>query len=314
MSLTPLSGQQFDLEFGAYRASIASIGASVRSLTWNGRDLVRPFEADEVRPAFRGAILAPWPNRVINGAYTWDGADQQLALTEPARGHALHGLVVWQDFELCTHSPTELVLATVVQPQQGYPHRVRVQVSYRLDEQGLHTRVSLENLSAADAPVGWGSHSYLVAPGERVDEWLFELNAATVQDVTADRLIPVAVGPVQDHPGGLDFRTARLIGDTFVDHAFTDLTPESDGLLHATLTDAAGDGVGMVWDASSPWVQIHTADLPEAELSRRGLAVEPMSCPPGAFDSATDIVRLASGESVSSWWLISAVTGPSAAS
>ena len=70
---TPLSGTHFGLSAGDYHATIASVGASLRTLEFHGRDLVVPFDADEVRPAFRGATLAPWPNRVVDGRYAFAG-------------------------------------------------------------------------------------------------------------------------------------------------------------------------------------------------------------------------------------------------
>src|SRR5690606_4245028 len=60
------SGRQFSLAGHGYEAQIASVGASLRTLTHQGGDLIVPFEADEVRPAYRGATLAPWPNRVVD--------------------------------------------------------------------------------------------------------------------------------------------------------------------------------------------------------------------------------------------------------
>jgi aldose 1-epimerase len=62
-----LSGRPFELSAGGYRATIASVCASLRELPWQGRHLVVPFDADEVRPDYRGAVLAPWPNRVADG-------------------------------------------------------------------------------------------------------------------------------------------------------------------------------------------------------------------------------------------------------
>src|SRR5687767_10180858 len=100
MTTTPRSGRQFTIFSDGYEATIASVGASLRALTFQGRDLVVPFDADAVRPAYRGATLAPWPNRVVDGTYSFGGVDHQLALTEPARGHALHGLLAWTDWSV----------------------------------------------------------------------------------------------------------------------------------------------------------------------------------------------------------------------
>lgn len=79
----PLSGVQFSLRSGAYDAVIASVGATLRELRHDGRDLVVPFEADQVRPDYRGATLAPWPNRIVDGEYEFDGEELVTALTEP---------------------------------------------------------------------------------------------------------------------------------------------------------------------------------------------------------------------------------------
>jgi aldose 1-epimerase len=309
-AVVPLSGAQFTLESHGYRAEIAGVGAALRSLTFQGRDLVRPFGEDELHLNFSGVILAPWPNRVIDATYTWDGEERQLDISEPARGHALHGLLVWQDFELVEASLSSVTLRSIIEPRVGYPHRVQVNVTYSLSADGLTTQVSADLLAGEPAPFGWGSHSYLVAPsvpGEAspVDGWSLSLPTDTVQTVTEDRLIPTGLAPVGEL--GYDFREARAIGDTFIDHAFTDLIRSDDGSARVRLTDAAGTGVEMVWDATCPWVQIHTADLPGDALSRTGLAVEPMTCPPGAFNSGTDVIRLDSDEHAEASWTIAAV-------
>ena len=65
--------------------------------------------------------------------------------------------------------------------------------------------------------------------------------------------------------------------------------------------------VTMRWDAACPWVQVHTADQPDPQRSRLGLAVEPMTCPPDAFNSGTDLIVLQPGESTTAGWTIAAV-------
>lgn len=306
----PLSGTQTLLEGRGYRAEIASVGAALRTLRFHGRDLVRPFGEDELHFNFSGAILAPWPNRVIDANYTWDNESQSLDVSEPARGHALHGLLVWQEFVATQDDAASATLESIIEPRTGYPHRVRVRVRYSLGEDGLRTQVSAELLTGGDAPFGWGSHSYLVAPAPAgqaapVDTWTLKLLAATVQTVTEDRLIPTGLEPVERE--GFDFRDPRAIEDTFIDHAFTDLDRDAQGLACVDLTDAAGTGVRMSWDSACPWVQIHTADLDDPRTSRTGLAVEPMTCPPGAFNSGTDVIRLNSGERAEASWTLTAI-------
>ena len=70
-----------------------------------------------------------------------------------------------------------------------------------------------------------------------------------------------------------------------------------------------GSGVVCTWDPTDlPWVQVHTADLPPPEVSRAGLAVEPMTCPPDAYNSGTDLRVVAPGERTSAAWTLAAVT------
>jgi len=302
--MEPLSGRQLQLRAGDYQATIASIGASLRELTWQGRPLVVPFAEDEVRPAYRGAVLAPWPNRVVDGKYQYDGVEHQLPLTEPDRGHALHGLVAWQDFAVVWEQPGAVTLTATVPAQDGYPFRIALVVGYALAEDGLTISLEATNTGAGSAPFGASIHPYLCAGPGVVDDWSLELSAARVLTVTPDRLIPRDVQSVTDAPDQFDFRQARVIAATFLDHAFTDLSPDPDGRFSARLTDAAGRGVIMRWGEECRWLQVHTADLPAPKASRIGLAVEPMTCPPDAFNSGQDLVTLRPGEGTAVQWRI----------
>jgi aldose 1-epimerase len=304
----PLSGTQYELTFGDYSATIASIGASLRSLTFRGRDLVVPFEADAMRPAFRGAALAPWPNRIAGGAYTFDGALQQVAITEPERGNALHGLAVWLDFGAIEQTPSRVTLGATIVPQTGYPHRVDVEVVYELRAGGLFSSITGVNTGTGAAPWGTGPHPYLVAGPGTVDDWSLLLPADEVLEVTDDTLLPLGTASVAEANGGAwDFREARAIGDVFIDHAFTGLARDAAGETSVEVRSADGSGVAMTWDAACTWVQVHTADRPAPESTRIGLAVEPMTCPPDAFNSGTDLVVLQPGASHTAGWTISAL-------
>lgn len=311
MTVGPRSGRQLRLAAHGYEAVIASVGASLRMLTFQGRDLVVPFDADEVRPGYRGATLAPWPNRIVDGRYRFDGVEHRLPLTEPGRGQALHGLLAWAEFSDRLVLDDRVVLAAVIEPQTGYPFRIEVEVEYLLDADGLQQTVTAHNIGADAAPWGTGPHPYLVAESSTssaapVDAWTLLLPASEVLTVTPDRLSPVAVEPVAQHPEW-DFRTARRIADVFIDHAFTGLD-RTDGVAEVRLTNDAGTGVAISFDERCPWVQVHTADNPGLDgIHRLGLAVEPMTCPPDAFNSGTDLVTLAPGAEHAASWRIRAV-------
>lgn len=295
----PISGTAVALRSGAYAADIASVGASLRSLTVDGRDLVVPFAEDEVRPLYRGVVLVPWPNRVVDGRYGFDGVEQQLALTEPDRGHALHGLACWTDYRVVSSTADSAVLEAEVVAQAGYPHRLGIEVEYRLGGDGLTTTVTATNTGTTRAPYGASGHPYVVGGPGRVDDWTLELDAADVLEID-ERLVPQGLAPVAGTP--LDFAAARRIGDLFIDHAYTGIRTH-----RARVVAADGRGAEVRWDATAPWVQVHTGDRPEPAYDRAGLAIEPMTCPPDAFNSGTDLVVLEPGASHAVSWTIAAI-------
>jgi len=64
---SPTSGAQHEIRFGDHAAVITELGATLRSFTSNGHDVVDGFSVDEPSPAGRGQVLAPWPNRLEDG-------------------------------------------------------------------------------------------------------------------------------------------------------------------------------------------------------------------------------------------------------
>lgn len=285
-----------------YEAVVTPVAAGLRVLRHQGRDLVVPYEAGSVRPYYRGATIAPWPNRVVDGRYELGGAVHQLALTEPARGHALHGLVSWTRFDLVQHDDSTARWTHRIVPQDGYPFDVELDVSYILGAEGLTWSVTARNHGQDPAPYGVCPHPYLTPGSGRVDDWELTLPAAQVLEVTPDRLIPR--GRTEASGGRYDFRTRRRIGDAEVDHAFTGL---DGGDVAVTVRGADGREVVLRWDAEvMPWVQLHTADVPGSPHHRVGLAVEPMTCPPDAFNSGEDLVVLQPQQTHTASWAIGA--------
>lgn len=303
------TGEQFEIAGSGYRAVVTEVGANLRVLTHSGRDLVTPFAADELRPVHRGALLAPWPNRVGDGAYSFAGAQYQLSLNEVPRHNAVHGLVGDAAWMLDERHEAAVVLVHRLWPSKGYPFALDLQVRYALDDSGLTTTLRATNVGDAPAPYGCAPHTYLVAGAGRVDNWTAQVPATTRLEVDAERLLP-ADPPRLLPVGGTrwDLREPVLLGERQLDDALTGLVPD-DGRAVVRVTGGDGSGVEMSWDpAVLPWVQVHTADRPEPDLDRAGLAVEPMTCPPDAFRSGVDLVVLEPGQSHHASWSITALT------
>jgi aldose 1-epimerase len=100
----------------------------------------------------------------------------------------------------------------------------------------------------------------------------------------------------------LDFRSARRIGETKLDTGYTDLERDDAGVARVSV-ETDGRGRTLWVDEGYPYVMVFTGDIPAVQ--RRGLAVEPMTCPPNAFRSGEALVTLEPGESHTATWGLS---------
>ena len=302
------TGDQFEIKGGGYRAVVTEAGATLRLLERHGRPLVDGFAEDAVPSGGRGQVLMPWPNRIRDGAYSFDGRDLQLPLTDVARGHASHGLVRWTAWTPTERAPHAVSLGYRLMAQSGYPWTLDLRVRYEVTEEGLVVTQSARNRSGSPAPYAQGAHPYLAAGDGPVDRLRLTLPAAT-RVLVDDRLVPVGSEPVAGT--AYDFGAGRQVGDTVLDHAFGDLARDPQGVATVELIDpATGRGVALWVDQHHGWLQVYSADDVPA-TARRSLAVEPMTAPADAFRSRNGLVVLApsgtTGDALSASWGIRAV-------
>ncbi|HVB46596.1 MAG TPA: aldose 1-epimerase family protein [Streptosporangiaceae bacterium] len=297
---TPLTGSQYEICAGEYRATVTELGAGLRRLSYAEAALIRQYEADELPPAAAGQLLTPWPNRVDGGKYEFDGMSLQLELTEPARGNAIHGLTRWANWQFVAQSDAEVTLAHALHGRPGYPFCLELSVTYRLDSaSGLQVAVTATNAGTRPAPYGTGCHPYLVTSAQFADDCELELPASYWLP-TDDRGIPA--GSVRDVTGSpLDFRNPRLIGSTGLDHAFTGLKRDESGRAWARLA-GCGRKLGLWAGPGYDWIQVFTGDTLAPHQRRRAVAVEPMTCPPNAFATGAGRLTLAPADSVTHCW------------
>ena len=301
-----MNASDHSISAAGYSAAVTQEGAAVRMLTHEGRDLIVPFALGEPLPDYRGAIVAPWPNRIPDGRYVFGGVELTVPVNEPARAAALHGLVSHVPWTVLHRDGSSLGLQHRLRPSKGYPFELLLDVSYVVDESGFHTTVTATNTGEHAAPYGTCPHPYLVAGPSPLNTWSLELDAGTFLDVTPARLIPLQRTSVDGTP--FDFRRPRQLGETAIDHAFTDFhTTPGEDQASVRLRDPLGIGVAMTWGEACPWVQLHTADHAIPERHRIGLAVEPMTCPPNAFNSGEDLVALLPGTTHNADWTIHAL-------
>jgi aldose 1-epimerase len=301
------SGRQLELQTGHYRAVVVEVGAGLRSLEHRGHPILDGYGAEDICVGARGQLLLPWPNRVRDGRYEFQGEARQLDISEPERACAIHGLVRWSAWQVLEHRSERLVLTHRLHPHPGYPHVLELRVHYYLDpDTGIEIELTATNQGANPAPYGLGMHPYLTVATPSIDTCEL-LIAADTWLPTDDRGIPTGTrAPVAGST--FDFRESRQIGHTAIDFAFHDLHRDAHERASVTLRDPASGRASSLWvDSAFPWIELFTGDhLPSRR--RQGLGVEPMTCPPNAFASGRDLIVLEPGASHTARWGVHAKT------
>ena len=289
-----------------YAAEIALRGGQLMSLTSTDpssgavHNLVVP--AAEAEGAFAGAVLAPWPNRLAGASYVHEGVTYDLPVTEEPSGAAIHGLLYDVDFSVQSRSEAAVHLVGELEPTAGYPFRLEVGLTYRVSsflglaatlavryipdaagaEGGPDTpRPAEQEPPASSAPFGAGFHPYLTVGGAPLRACRLRLPAKTIARVKASGKL-VSTRTVS---GDFDLTDGPLLAGLRIDHAYTDLPAE--GWTAELLHGPSGLMVRMISD--TPWAQVYTGET----INRAGVAVEPMTCPPNAFNSGQELLQLA---------------------
>jgi aldose 1-epimerase len=302
------SGTQVRIASGQHQAVIVEAGGGVATYQVAGQDVLDGYPLDEPCSFARGQPLIPWPNRLHLGRYAWDGREYQTPINEVDQQNALHGYTRWHNWTVVAHGANEAVASLRLHPQDGYPFILDLSVTYTLGPTGLTVTNTARNVGAAACPYAHGAHPYITVGTALIDEAHLTVPAATYL-LTDAAQIPVGRQAVEGTP--YDFRQPRRLGQVQVDHAFTDLLRDSDGLARVVLSSAATRRAVTVWlDPSYRYVMIFTGDTVEpASRRRRGLGVEPMTCPPNGFATGEDVLRLEPGASVTTRWGITVENG-----
>lgn len=299
------SGEQVHITRGDQQAVVVEVGRALRSYTVAGRELLDGYGPDERCTGARGQTLIPWPNRLRDGTYDFQGARHQLALSEPEKHNAIHGLVRWANWTSSQHASDHATMAHRLHPQAGWPFALDLKIHYTLGDEGLTVRTSATNVGRGHCPYGAGAHPYLRLGTETIDPLI--LQAPGAQHLPSDEQgIPTASEPVAGTP--FDFLEPRVLGDTRLDTGYADLRRDTDGRAWVLMANADGERCVKLWmDEQYRFLMLFTGDsLPQPDRRRRGLGIEPMTCAPNALQSGDGLRTLAPGEAFTSAWGIAA--------
>ena len=288
------TGTQYEISHGPWQAIVTEQGATLRSLHYEGTDVIKSFDADQSPTSSQGQQLLPWPNRIRDGHYTFDGMEQQLAVSEVDRHNAIHGLVAWSRWSLVEHTDTSVTQTIRIMARPGWPGTINVRLTHRLSDAGLAVEVTARNVGTTAVPFGYAAHPYLCLGGT-IDDWTVDAPFTSWLQVD-DRLLPMQMREMDS----IHTLNGLTVGQRTFDTAYTVKGDGTVGSPAWRIRVSNGETSHELWgDAAMSWVQIYTPD------DRHSLAVEPMTCGPDAFNEGPthgDVIRLEPGNDVTLHW------------
>ncbi|WP_308798097.1 aldose epimerase family protein [Agromyces silvae] len=287
------------LEIGDEELSclVSPTGATLHRVRHGAVEVLSAPYAVEPSRGHHGAVLAPWPNRVADAAYRFDGVQHRLPVNDHAFGHAIHGFVFDREWHVEAHGEHAVRLSTDLADEPGYPFEIHLEVAYRVEHGTLRCSATWENVGDTIAPFGIGFHPYLRLDGA-LETWTVHLPAGSVMDTDGSTKLPLDARPTAPE---VDFVDPARIGARSFSRAYGELERDERGVATVQVASRTRR-ITITCSSAFRWVQLFTADLPEPGLRRAGLAVEPQTCPPNAFATGADLVRLAPRERGAGWW------------
>lgn len=300
------------LSFGNQRAVVSPWGASLRryflvEASGNEVDIVWGYSGGRQKKGGQGDVLMPFPGRVAEGRYTFDGEDFQLERNDKEGPNAIHGFVRTLPWRVVGVEASCAVFEVCLDAEQygsnGYPFSLAIQVTYGLDDTGLFCSFDVRNAGTRPAPLGVGFHPYFTVGTPLIDEVEARIPGAGFLEFN-DKLTPTgkilpAAGTEWDC---LDF---RRIGEKKFNHCYVQLARDAEGMATASLRHVgSGRVIDVLMDRSFSAVVVYTGDA-IADAPRCAFAIEPMTCASDAFNHPEwGLKRLAPGERFSGRYTI----------
>src|SRR5689334_1443360 len=144
--MEPPTGAQFEIRYAGQRAVVVEVGAGLREYAVNGHAVLDGFAVENMPDGARGQPLLPWPNRLADGRYNFNGRAHQLPIDEIGRNNASHGLTRWLNWTLVSHTDSRVELQHTIHPRPGYPFTLALRLVYAVDANGLSITTQAQNL------------------------------------------------------------------------------------------------------------------------------------------------------------------------
>lgn len=327
----PSQAEMF-LVHGAHRAVVSPYGASLRGYSveteagsGERRDIVTPYagarqpsstaergghNAQDIGQKIggQGDVLIPFPGRIRDGLYTFNGQQYQMERNDHEGPNAIHGFLRSTLWNVDENSGNSVRFSTSISKAQyesrGYPFSLDVTVAYRVDNNGLTCSFSITNTGEDAAPAAAGFHPYFTTGAGLIDEDTLDVPMEAVLEMDAGLIPTGKVLPVEGT--SLDFRQPRRIENASFNTCYLQPRRDDDGRLRIRLGQA-GWTVTVWMDQAFNYVVLYSGDPLPPEHRRRALAIEPMTCGSDGFNHPEwGLAALKPGEQLAGEWGVDA--------
>jgi aldose 1-epimerase len=241
----------------------------------------------EGRSKFKGSKLFPFPNRIVNGQYSFENKVYSFPVNFPHENNAIHGIMLECNFSVLQKKVSEEHAVLIIQyktkgNEAGYPFKVIITIEYVLAENSFSAKTSIENVDDKNIPVGDGWHPYFKT-GTKVDDCILTLPVECSYEVDS-RMIPT--GKTIDET---IFKKPTRISDSHFDTNYK-LAPGESKTASVRLKDPILNITIILWQEAGigkyNYLQIYTPS------DRKSIAIEPMTCLTNAFNNNEGLIVL----------------------
>ena len=299
---------EFTLRAGELRLKVSPFGASLRGL-WRElpdgtkQEIITGYTGAKGKVGGQGDVLIPFPGRVRDGKYTFEGQPYNMPTNDKDGPNAIHGFLRLTKWDIEQRAAPYIVFGTDLDAQThpGYPFSLHVLVSYMLVNSRMACLFTIKNVGKENAPVAAGFHPYFTVGSEQIDADTLHVPMQSTLEMV--NLLPTGtVLPVENT--AFDFREPRPIRDTAFNTCYLNPIRDANGLLRLTLGTADGKRKTTIWmNEAFNYVVLYSGDPLPPSHRRRSLAIEPMTCAADGFNHAEwGVKSLAPGETFSGSW------------
>lgn len=247
-----------------------------------------PIELD-LKNWGKSALLYPFPNRLKDGQYQWEGHTYQFPINDAQTENALHGLGMHQAMNIGQVVTTETSGSITCQysskgTEDYFPFLFQFSAAFTITETGFAVSLSVVNLDVESIPFGFGWHPYF-SLSEQIETTELQLPRLDLIGID-QRMIPTGKRYAYE-----EFQVSKPIGATVLDNCFATHTNE-ENKIHIQLKGSKG--LLKYWQENQAgaysFVQLFTPP------HRSSIAIEPMTCNVDAFNNQEGLLKLEPGQ------------------